>query len=129
MSCFICLEDTGKMVTQGCLCKGSISVHETCFKNWCSIAVDPFTCCICKASLSPVLLVKYMGLEKIMFFSKEKSRPQIVEYYMDHGVLFQIKDGKVLFRNEKDMCLYTESSKRELDGIKKANRFKAHRLF
>jgi hypothetical protein len=122
MSCFICLEEDGHMMSQGCLCKGSISVHEPCFKEWCTNAVDPFTCGVCKTSLSLVLLAKYLGIEGVMFYSDNKEYyEQVVfnDFIWNHGFLVLIKDGQLIFDNERDMDLYMESSKREYNSQKK----------
>ena len=123
MSCFICLDDKGKMMKQGCVCKGSICIHESCFKVWCTSSKNPFLCSVCKTSLSPVLLEKYLGIEKIMFFKAEKEEEE--EYYeedtifINHGVRYIIEDGFLRFESEKDMTLYMESGKKENDSQKK----------
>ncbi len=130
MSCFICLEENGHMMSQGCVCKGSITVHESCFKEWCTTAQDPFTCSVCKTSLSPVLLAKYLGIEGVMFYSEKKDgeRDDEDEYYNEenddnfiwnHGILVLLKDGHLIFDTERDMDLYLESDKREHKGQKK----------
>ena len=125
MSCFICLEENGHMMSQGCVCKGTISVHESCFKEWCTTAQDPFTCSVCKTSLSPVLLAKYLGIEGVMFYSDNKDDDEDEEEYdeddfiWNHGILVLLKDGQLIFDNERDMDLYLESDKREHKGQKK----------
>lgn len=122
MSCFICLEENGHMMSQGCVCKGSISVHESCFKEWCTTAQDPFTCSVCKTSLSPVLLAKYLGIEGVMFYSDntvEDDEYEQKDFIWNHGFLVLIKEGQLIFDNERVMDLYMESAKREYKGQKK----------
>ncbi len=125
MSCFICLEENGEMISQGCVCKGSMLLHKKCFSKWCTTAEDPFTCTICKTPLSAVLLEKYIGMEKIMFFDKTKREEfdffeNDFELIENHGVLALIEDdGHLLFQSVYDLDLYMESDKREFQSQKK----------
>lgn len=126
MSCFICLEDSGKMISQGCVCKGSITIHESCFKSWCETANDPFTCSVCKTSLSPILLANYLGLEGVMFYDpnpidedeedEEEEDEEEVEWFVNHGVEYIFEEGTIYFQTVKDRDLYMESEKRQFSS-------------
>jgi hypothetical protein len=128
MSCYICLEEKGTMMSQGCSCKGSISIHAICFKTLCETAANPFLCSVCKSPISPVLLAKVLGLERVMMYDENEyeeddDEDEWEQYWQwEHGVPVSYDEAFIYFMDDKHKEIFIESEKREITDVRRHTR-------
>lgn len=132
MSCYICLEDEGKLMgLKGCYCKGGLEVHLGCLKKWISKAENPFKCSVCKGDYSGKFLTRFMTNEEILFHGTNEDESYVddeeeEDMYMDDGSSFYIyngipimnTDGMLCFETERDKTIYVEMTNKEDTSVK-----------
>ena len=130
MSCYICLEEKGTMMSQGCKCKGSISIHAICFKTLCETATNPFLCSVCKSPISTVLLAKVLGLERVIMYDEndyddeedDDEWEQEQNWEWEHGVPVSYDETFIYFLEDKHKEIFIESEKREITDVRRHTR-------
>lgn len=73
MTCYICLEQGDCINMGGCVCKGSIVVHYSCFQELLKKSNNSFQCSLCKTDFSGTFINKFISAEEILFKSEEKN--------------------------------------------------------
>lgn len=132
--CYICLgSNTKKQFAEnkGCLCKGSVAIHNSCFKKWASSAENPFACSVCKADYSISFLSKFLSLEQFMFSranledDEDEEDEDYEENYMEEQVLHGVpvlvdEDRYIYFEHPFYESIFMHSNKMELKGVRQS---------
>jgi hypothetical protein len=125
--CYICLGSDSKkpfIENRGCLCKGSVSIHERCFKKWVASTDSPFSCSVCKADYGGSFLSKFISLEKIMFSGAEDDEDYEEEYFEErviHGVPVLVdEDEYIYFEDPLYESIFMHSNKMEIKSIRQS---------
>ena len=123
--CYICLGSDSKkpfIENKGCLCKGSVSIHERCFKKWVASTDTPFSCSVCKSDYGAVFLSKFLSVEQIMFAGAEDDEDAEEEYFEEqriNGVPVLVdEEGFIYFEEPKYESIFTHSQKMENKSIR-----------
>jgi len=120
LTCYICLDDIKKnKISMGCVCKGSIGVHRSCFSKWIKSTQDPFSCPVCKTGYSGLFMKQFFREDEIFCFGEEEEYYEEYEEYILHSVpvLFD-SEGIIYFANQTHETIYSNSVKKELSGIR-----------
>jgi len=133
MSCYICLEDQGKLMSvKGCYCKGGLEVHLGCLRKWLSNAENPFKCSVCKGDYSGTFMTRFMTKEEILFHSNGTEEDDSYDdeeggedlymdgssFYVYNGIPIMNADGMLCFETEKDKTIYIEMTNKEDKSVK-----------
>ena len=125
--CYICLGSDSKkpfIKNRGCLCKGSVSIHERCFKKWVASTDSPFSCSVCKADYGGSFLSKFISLEKIMFAGAEDDEDYEEQYFEErviHGVPVLVdEDEYIYFEDPLYESIFMHSNKMETKSIRQS---------
>jgi hypothetical protein len=123
MSCYICLgSDKKKPFAEnpGCLCKGSISIHASCFRKWLSTASNPLCCSVCKSNYAGRFLQKFMTPADILFSGEvEEEEEFFYEETFVHGVPVLLdEEGYIYFDSARHESIFNQSDKMLLKGIR-----------
>jgi hypothetical protein len=111
----------------GCLCKGSVSIHERCFKKWVASTESPFSCSVCKADYGGSFLSKFISLEQIMFAgTEEEDEDEDEEYFEErviHGVPVLVDEEQyIYFEDPIYESIFMHSNKMETKSIRQSCR-------
>jgi hypothetical protein len=123
MSCYICLEEEGQLMTVcGCDCKGSIAIHQACLQEWIVKADNPFKCTVCKGDYAGSFLTNFLTEEEILYHPKgeeeeydEGSEPF---YSIYNGLPIVEQDGMILLETTAHQTIYNEMFKKEDFAVK-----------
>ncbi|NDB60084.1 hypothetical protein EB001_16785 [bacterium] len=126
--CYICLGDNRKKrfaENLGCLCKGSVSIHMSCFKKWVSGAENPLSCSVCKEGYNMSFISKFLTLEEIMFSGVMDDEYEEEELYFEdrviHGVPVLVdNDQYIYFQEPIYESIFHHSNKMELKGVRQS---------
>lgn len=144
MTCYICLEQGELMNLSGCSCKGTISIHQSCFKKWMEQTDNPFQCSVCKTEFKGTFLNQFLTNEEILFSpinntdADTENDPYVADEVLIHqciGINFLEVDGELLFENERQEQMYytfvikeKTMKKKEWKTQQKNNKFKQNHL-
>jgi hypothetical protein len=121
MSCYICLEG-GKMIKdKGCVCKGSLNIHASCFQKWIDNTDNPFICPVCKTDYKLSFLSSFMTIEEMLTCGVSDEENESI-FYVDHGVPITEINGFIYFDSDEHFSIYQHSSKMEKKSIRLNNR-------
>ena len=113
MNCYICLGKTNAPLQTGCVCKGSLAVHRSCFSMWMEKTENPFDCPVCKTGFSGTLLKQFFSEETILRFGEESVELEL-EVQVHHSIPLLVDEyGYYYFMNEYHQSIYATSEKRE----------------
>lgn len=127
MSCYICLEDQGTLMTaRGCYCKGGLGVHKACLQEWISKTDSPFKCSVCHGDYSGSFLTRFLTAEEILCHSngtENEDEDDDDEYadssfYVYNGIPIMNTDGILSFESEEDKTIYVEMTNKEDKSVK-----------
>lgn len=122
MSCYICLEG-GKMIKdKGCVCKGSLNIHASCFQKWINNTDNPFICPVCKTDYKTSFLSSFMTIEEMLMHGVSSDEEPESIFYMEHGVPVTEINGFIYFDSDEHFSIYQHSSKMEKKSIRLYNR-------
>jgi hypothetical protein len=126
-TCYICLDEIKlknkkeKITSMGCVCKGSIGVHNKCFTSWLDTTRDPFNCPVCKTGFSGKFMKNFFTEEEILFHGDnvdEMDDDDFVMEIINSVPVFFDQDENMYFESKIHESIYISSSKRELSGIR-----------
>ena len=128
MSCYICLESDGKLLSAGsCKCKGSNAVHKECLNEWLKTAENPFQCTVCKADYPGTFLNNFLSAEDILFRPTGESEEEeeegefVVRDF--HGIpILQEENGDIAFFTEEHRSIYLQTVRKEYKSLKMESR-------
>jgi hypothetical protein len=128
MSCYICLEEEGKLLSvRGCHCKGGLEVHAECLREWIAKADNPFKCSVCKGDYSGPFLKRFLSEEEILYRSNgneedgyEDEEEDDLDYdsYVYNGIPITNAEGMLCFETVNDMLIYTDMTNKEVKSVK-----------
>lgn len=125
-TCYICLGSDSKkpfVEKTGCHCKGSVSIHASCFKKWVASTSDPLCCSVCKSNYSGSFLRRFMTPEDILFAGGDGSNEDVDDMFYEetfiHGVPVLVdEDGYVFFDNPHHESIFMHSDKMQLKATR-----------
>jgi len=127
MSCYICLESDGQLLSAGsCKCKGSNAVHKECLNEWLKTADNPFQCTVCKADYPGTFLNKFLSAEDILFhptgdLEEDEEGEFVVRDF--HGIpILQEENGDIAFFTEEHRTIYLQTVRKEYKSLKMESR-------
>lgn len=100
--CFICHESDKHLLSMdaccGCLCKGSIKVHEDCLEEW-IVVQKSLDCSICHISYSVSKLSSFISHDRLLYVFLGKPIRSMCYLLLNHIMIFPIffDDFKVKF--------------------------------
>ena len=113
MHCYIYLGKTNTPLQTGCVCKGSLAVHRSCFSKWMDMTENPFDCPVCKTGFSPKLVKQFFSEEEILRFGEDTVELEL-SLQVQHSIpLLVDNEGYYYFMNEYHQSIYAMSEKRE----------------
>jgi hypothetical protein len=127
-SCYVCLRSDAKkpFVTEtGCLCKGSVSIHASCFRKWAENTDNPLSCSVCKSSYNGTFLNRFLTAEAILFSGENEDDEEEDEYFFEEQIIHGLpvlvdQDNYIYFDTPDHESIFRHSTKMELKGERRA---------
>ena len=126
--CYICLGDNKKKrfaEKMGCHCKGSVSIHMSCFKKWVDSTENPLCCSVCKSEYSVSFLTKFLTPGQILFCGDMGDEEDYEDVFMEeqtiHGVPVLVDEDRYIhFEHPMYESIFMHSNKMELKGVRQS---------
>ncbi len=134
-TCYICLENSMGSTPTGCMCKGSMTIHSSCFRQWMETTNNPLCCCVCKSNFSVSFLRQFMTDEQLLFAGESSDEEE--DGYDEDRIIYGIclsnhglpdamidEDGNICFESERHETIFIHSTKMEKRAIRQQTRQK-----